>query len=67
MHDKARPDGDCRLCPHLPLKNSIFAESEGYEPADFDKHIEGQRGGDRRKYAASSNAAFHPVPAAGVR
>ena len=24
----------------FPLKNSIFAESDGYEPADFDKYIE---------------------------
>jgi hypothetical protein len=24
----------------FPLKNSIFAESEGYEPADFDRRIE---------------------------
>jgi hypothetical protein len=24
----------------FPLKNSIFAESEGYEPADFDRLIE---------------------------
>jgi hypothetical protein len=24
----------------FPLKNSIFAESEGYEPADFDSRID---------------------------
>jgi hypothetical protein len=31
----------------FPLKNSIFAESEGYEPADFDRLIEilGESGG----------------------
>jgi hypothetical protein len=31
----------------FPLKNSILAESEGYEPADFDKYIEisGESGG----------------------
>jgi hypothetical protein len=30
-------DGHVRT---FPLKNSIFAESDGYEPADFDKYIE---------------------------
>jgi hypothetical protein len=31
----------------FPRKNSIFAESEGYEPADFDRRIEisGESGG----------------------
>ena len=31
----------------FPLKNSIFAESEGYEPADFDRLVEisGESGG----------------------
>jgi hypothetical protein len=38
---------DDGFVPTVPLKNSIFAESEGYEPADFDRRIEisGESGG----------------------
>jgi hypothetical protein len=44
MRIAASDDGFVRT---FPLKNSIFAESEGYEPADFDRLIDisGESGG----------------------
>ena len=44
MRVEVSDDGFVRT---FPLKNSIFAESEGYEPADFDRRVEisGESGG----------------------
>jgi hypothetical protein len=56
----------------FPLKKLYLRENEGYEPADFDRHIE-VSGGSGSAPEIDENMLleempdFHPVPAAGMK